>query len=64
MREIIITVNTASDMEAFTIKNALQSIAKNFNKDNLVYIAGLANKPKANERFNDLKSNPIVKALL
>ena len=64
MKEISITVNAASDMEAFAIKNALQSIATNFNKDNLVYISELSKKPDVNNKFAKLKSNPLVKALL
>ncbi len=64
MKEIIIKVNAASDIEAFTLKNALQSIATNFNKDNVLYIAELSKKKDVNKKFTSLKANPIVKALL
>ena len=64
MKEITITINAASDMEAFTIKTALQNIAANFTKENLVYIAELSKKEKVNEKFAGMKTNPFLKTLL
>jgi len=64
MKEITITVKAASDIEAFTMKNALQSIATNFNKENVVYVAELSKKKDVNEKFNALKTNPLVKTIL
>ncbi len=64
MKEITIKVKAASDIEAFTLKNALQSIATNFNKENLIYIAELSRNKGVNDKFNSLKANPIVKAMM
>lgn len=64
MVPVNISINVASDAEAFAIKIALQEIAKNFNKDNIIYIAELSKKPNVNEKFKSLKNNPFIKTML
>lgn len=57
--EIIINAETA--IEAATIKNALQNIADNFNKENQLEIARLSKLPNANDKLKSLFTNPLFK---
>jgi len=64
MAKIKIDINSSTVMDEVIIKNALQTIAKNFSKDNLKFIAELSAKPNANEKFDKLKNNAMVNMLL
>lgn len=64
MADITLKINSNSPLEEIAIRNALQTIASNFNKNNLQYIAELSNKEGVNEKFEKLKNNPLVKSLL
>lgn len=64
MADIILKINAASPLEEMAIRNALQTIATNFSKNNLQYIAELSNKPNVNEKFEKLKTSALVKTLL
>jgi hypothetical protein len=62
-----ITINTKKDfgtLEAFSVRTAVETIVNNLSKENLQYIASLCDKPGADENFNKLKKNPLVKAML
>lgn len=63
-KDITISTNAETDMEAFSLKSAIQSIATNFNKENLIYLAELSRKPNVNEKFIKLKNNPFIKKLI
>ena len=63
MKQVSISVN-ATDAEAFAIKVGLELIAKNFNKENILYIAELSKKPNVNEKFKSLRNNPFIKNML
>ncbi len=63
-KPISVTINSNSPMEEVIIKNALETIAKNFDIGNLKYLAELSKKPNANKKFTDLQTNKFVNALL
>jgi hypothetical protein len=64
MADINITITAATPMEEMVLRGAIQKIAKNFNKVNLIYIAELSEKQNVNEKFEKLKNNKIVQTLL
>lgn len=64
MKQVSISVNATTEAEAFAIKIALEQIAKNFNKENILYIADLSKKPNVNDKFKSLKNNPFIKQML
>lgn len=64
MAVVEIEIEESNPAALGAIKSALQKIAKNFNKDNLKYIADLSEKKDVNEKFEKLKTNPFVKKLL
>lgn len=51
-------------VEVAVIQKALSTIGSQFSTENVKYIADLADKPGANEKFDKLKKNPLVKSLL
>lgn len=51
-------------IETAVIQRALSVIGSQFSSENIKYIAELAEKPGANEKFDKLKKNPLVKSLL
>lgn len=61
MPEITITINSNSPMEAMVIKNSLQTLATNFNKDNLSKMADLSKMDNPNEKIKNLFDNPFFK---
>ena len=64
MAEIIITIKEENPAAIGAIKNALQNIATNFSKPNILYIADLSKKSNVNEKFESLKNNVFIKNLL
>lgn len=62
--EFLINTHAKSTLEATTRKIALEKIAKNFDTENIKFLAELAEKPNSNEKFNKLKSNKLVLSLL
>lgn len=63
-KDVTISTQANSDMEALSLKNAIQTIASNLNKANILYVADLCRKDKINEKFDKLKNNPLVKTML
>lgn len=61
MADIIISIPSNSPAEIGNIKNSIQAIAKNFNKENLAEIAKLSALPNANEKIQSLFNNPLFK---
>ncbi len=55
---------TLNPIETAVIQRALSVIGSHFSSENIKYIAELAEKPGANEKFDKLKKNPLVKSLL
>jgi hypothetical protein len=64
MATITIELTSNDILKNINTQRALQTIASNFNADNLTYIAELANKQGVNEKFTKLKNNSFVKGLL
>jgi hypothetical protein len=64
MATISIEITSNDIIKNINTQRALQTIASNFNAENLAYIAELASKPNVNEKFTKLKNNSLVKALL
>jgi hypothetical protein len=61
MAEITIKLNSNSPIEIASIKNSIQTIADNFNKENQAEIAKLSKMENANEKLKDLFNNPLFK---
>ncbi len=61
MADIHITIKSNSHAETATLKNALQNIADNFDKENQLEIARLSKLENANEKLKSLFNNPLFK---
>lgn len=61
MTEITLTITSQSAAQTVIIKNALQAIADNFNKENQLEIAKLSKLPDANDKLKSLFNNPLFK---
>jgi len=63
MATISITVEAANSVDAMLKQQALEAIAQNLTKDNLLFIAEKARKQGVNEKINKFKSGPFKNAL-
>ena len=54
--QIQIEVNTANPMDAVAVKVAIEKLAKNVNKENLLFLAELSEKPNINAKLESKKS--------
>ncbi len=59
--EVTIIIKAGSPAERAAIKNALQNIAENFNKENVMEIARLSKLEQPNEKITSLFNNPLFK---
>lgn len=59
--EITIHLKNNSPAEVTSIKNALQTIADNFSKENQLEIAKLSKLENANDKLKNLFNNPLFK---
>ena len=58
-RSITIKIEAASELEALSKQQALQTIARYLTKENLLYISEKAKNPKVNERINGFRQGPF-----
>lgn len=64
MTEITINIKSDSAVDTVVLKQALQSIASNFSKENILAIAKVSKANNVNENLPKLLGNPMVKMYL
>lgn len=65
MKEITILIPAStSDVEAMSVKIALQEMAKNVSVHHVKWLGELSKKKGINQKLDDLRSNPLAKMYL
>ena len=62
--QVTIDVPNVSTLDSISVKIAVEKIARNFNKENLLEIAKLSDLPDANNKLKKLFNNPLFKMAL